>query len=250
VPATRPALVPPPADEGDEGPWGEELEGNFSKVTFTFTGHRREPRTGMLSALHRYLDPRAGRWTSQDPMGSRDGPNRYLYVHARPLSFIDPSGLLTFEGPFPEGWSLDKFKKIQAELESEFSQPAESLCVSIPVNRCGTVDYCNVCTPLNYLKMLKDPEIRVRINPIGGDVDFGYTPQNGQKYLEIRGASLLDGSGASAKETIIHELTHVAGYAHGEEGFRWIHFARNKLKTYTGWSGVKPCDTPPGDTGR
>lgn len=60
------------------------------------TGHRWEQATGHWSALHRQLDPRAGRWTQKDPLGRIDGLNLYLYALNRPLSGVDLLGLKYF----------------------------------------------------------------------------------------------------------------------------------------------------------
>ncbi len=40
----------------------------------------------------RYYDPTAGRFLSEDPIGYRGGPDKYLYVRNRSLLFGDPSG--------------------------------------------------------------------------------------------------------------------------------------------------------------
>ena len=47
----------------------------------------------------RDYDPQTGRYFQFDPIGLRGGPNGYLYVGARPLSFIDPMGLQTAPAP-------------------------------------------------------------------------------------------------------------------------------------------------------
>ncbi|MBI4864532.1 MAG: RHS repeat-associated core domain-containing protein, partial [Candidatus Riflebacteria bacterium] len=75
------------------GPWGEKLAGNFARTRFGYTGHAREERTGYWYSVHRYLDPRAGRWTQQDPRGRVNGLNVYSYVRNGPLSAVDPMGL-------------------------------------------------------------------------------------------------------------------------------------------------------------
>jgi RHS repeat-associated protein len=42
----------------------------------------------------RYMDPKMGRFISEDPIGIQGGPNFYSYVGNNPLSFRDPLGLL------------------------------------------------------------------------------------------------------------------------------------------------------------
>jgi RHS repeat-associated protein len=41
----------------------------------------------------RYLDPRLGRFISEDPIGFEDGPNFFAYVGSNPALFVDPWGL-------------------------------------------------------------------------------------------------------------------------------------------------------------
>jgi RHS repeat-associated protein len=98
-------------DRLQAGPFGEMLEGNYARVKFGFTGHRLEARTGHWSAVHRSLDPRAGRWTQRDPIGFRGGLNPYRYVGDAPFSSVDPLGLLAllFYGGSraPRSWETD-----------------------------------------------------------------------------------------------------------------------------------------------
>ncbi len=43
----------------------------------------------------RYYDPTIGRFLSEDPVGLREGPNFYAYVHDNPINKVDPSGKWT-----------------------------------------------------------------------------------------------------------------------------------------------------------
>ena len=49
----------------------------------------------LTSTAHAVLDPNVGRFISRDPSGYSDGPNEYQYVQCNPISFGDPSGLIT-----------------------------------------------------------------------------------------------------------------------------------------------------------
>lgn len=60
---------------------------------FGFTGREHELDSGLVYARARYLNPAAGRWVRADPIGVRDGPNVYAYVHGAPTRYADPSGL-------------------------------------------------------------------------------------------------------------------------------------------------------------
>lgn len=43
--------------------------------------------------MHRYYDPRAGRYITSDPLGLYDGANTYAYVKNNPVNAVDPKGL-------------------------------------------------------------------------------------------------------------------------------------------------------------
>jgi len=75
------------------GPWGERLEGG-ERSRFGYTGHQREAASGLHYSVHRYLDPRNGRWTRRDPLGNADGENRYWYADNDPVRYMDLLGLL------------------------------------------------------------------------------------------------------------------------------------------------------------
>jgi RHS repeat-associated protein len=51
---------------------------------------------GLFYNWHRFYDPRVGRYTSSDPIGLEGGWNRFGYVDANPLGFVDPEGLKAF----------------------------------------------------------------------------------------------------------------------------------------------------------
>lgn len=51
---------------------------------------------GLFYNWHRFYDPRVGRYTKADPIGLEGGWNRFGYVDANPLGFVDPMGLATY----------------------------------------------------------------------------------------------------------------------------------------------------------
>ncbi|WP_236607150.1 SpvB/TcaC N-terminal domain-containing protein [Sandaracinus amylolyticus] len=68
-----------------------------------FTGQERDASTGLSAFEWRYLDTRAGRWSSADPAFESvtddvvrvfEGIGRYGYVSANPINAIDPTGLM------------------------------------------------------------------------------------------------------------------------------------------------------------
>ncbi|MEK6776078.1 MAG: RHS repeat-associated core domain-containing protein, partial [bacterium] len=62
-----------------------------------FTSRERDKESGLYFYRARYLDPRIGRFLTEDPIGFEGGDvNLYNYVWANPLNWIDPSGLLSY----------------------------------------------------------------------------------------------------------------------------------------------------------
>ncbi|MDP1836369.1 MAG: RHS repeat-associated core domain-containing protein [Chlamydiales bacterium] len=84
------------------GAFGEEvLYDSFGEVIeealspWRFSSKRVDSEVGIIHFGCRDYDPAAGRWLTPDPLGTADGPNRYIYVHNNPLSLIDPQGLFS-----------------------------------------------------------------------------------------------------------------------------------------------------------
>ncbi|MEV8503673.1 RHS repeat-associated core domain-containing protein [Actinoplanes sp. NPDC051475] len=75
------------------GLWGQER--NPSDGTpVRFPGQHADPESGLHYNLHRYYDPRTGRYISPDPLGLGAGPSPVRYVD-NPLLEIDPLGLVS-----------------------------------------------------------------------------------------------------------------------------------------------------------
>ncbi|MFV8755891.1 RHS repeat-associated core domain-containing protein [Nannocystaceae bacterium ST9] len=64
---------------------------------YRYTGMERDEETGLGYHTARYYAPWLGRWTSADPIGLGDGPNRYSYVRGNPIRGMDPSGTSEIE---------------------------------------------------------------------------------------------------------------------------------------------------------
>jgi RHS repeat-associated protein len=76
--------------------WGNtwvEHGARGSHQPLRFQGQYFDGETGLHYNLHRYYDPDAGRFTSQDPIGLRGGVNVYRYA-PNPLGWADPLGLM------------------------------------------------------------------------------------------------------------------------------------------------------------
>jgi RHS repeat-associated protein len=61
---------------------------------FAYTGRLFDGYTDLQNNLHRWYDPRVGRWMSEDPIGfAASDSNLYRYVENEPTGFVDPLGL-------------------------------------------------------------------------------------------------------------------------------------------------------------
>ena len=74
----------------DENP---SLLGPF-EFPLRFAGQYFDRETNLHYNYFRDYDPLIGRYVESDPIGLVGGPNTYLYVRGKPLSSIDPTGLL------------------------------------------------------------------------------------------------------------------------------------------------------------
>jgi RHS repeat-associated protein len=52
-----------------------------------------EKDLGLLNEGMRYRDLETGTFLTRDPIGYKDGPNVYCYVHCNPITKFDPLGL-------------------------------------------------------------------------------------------------------------------------------------------------------------
>ncbi len=59
---------------------------------FGYTGRQYDEETGLYQYRARYYSPRLGQFLTQDPIGTKDDPNLYLYVGADPVNATDPTG--------------------------------------------------------------------------------------------------------------------------------------------------------------
>ena len=72
------------------GPYGEPDVWSGSR--FRYTGQIVLPELQLYHYKARAYDPIAGRFLQTDPIGYKDGPDWYLYVHDDPLNHADPTG--------------------------------------------------------------------------------------------------------------------------------------------------------------
>ncbi|HEY6385112.1 MAG TPA: RHS repeat-associated core domain-containing protein [Candidatus Acidoferrum sp.] len=65
--------------------------------SFRYTARESDPETRLYYYRARYYDPNAGRFLTEDPIGSGAGNNVFTYVRNEPTRFADPSGLVEFD---------------------------------------------------------------------------------------------------------------------------------------------------------
>jgi len=65
-----------------------------STNAFQYTG-RENDGTGLNYYRARYQHPVLGRFISEDPIGLAGGQNAYTYAYGNPITFKDPTGLIT-----------------------------------------------------------------------------------------------------------------------------------------------------------
>ena len=89
-------------------PWGRQtkLTGDL-EAWGGFTGHPQHAASGLALTLYRGYDAALGRWVSEDPIGIRDGLDRYRYAANGPVAAVDPLGLCSCTDECPSGqWQL------------------------------------------------------------------------------------------------------------------------------------------------
>ncbi|MFY8093122.1 MAG: RHS repeat-associated core domain-containing protein [Niveispirillum sp.] len=73
--------------------YGNSPQAGAGGPAFRYAGMRFDAETGLYHTPNRAYDPQDGRWMQLDPIGIKDGLNRYAYVKNSPLMYTDPSGL-------------------------------------------------------------------------------------------------------------------------------------------------------------
>jgi RHS repeat-associated protein len=72
-------------------PYGNLIQGT-STGGYAYTAREWDPEVNLYYYRARYYDPKVGRFLSEDPIGLRDGPNKYAYVRSSPTGYVDPGG--------------------------------------------------------------------------------------------------------------------------------------------------------------
>ena len=135
--------VPSTFDPGG-GPRTESVVGN----PYLFTGRRRDPESGLYYYRTRYLDPRAGRFTTRDTIGVWGDPGNLgsalAYVGNNPRTSVDPFGF----GPGISGGSSTSARRAAAKgpiPRTSFIMPGDM-----------------IVRPKGELQTLRGPKLRPR----------------------------------------------------------------------------------------
>jgi len=72
--------------------WAEASAIEVSRKRYRYTGKERDEETGLQYHSARYYAPWLGRWDRVDPIGLRDGGNRWVYLKGQPIHTRDLSG--------------------------------------------------------------------------------------------------------------------------------------------------------------
>nr|WP_246459764.1 RHS repeat-associated core domain-containing protein [Puniceicoccus vermicola] len=80
----------------DYSPWGEvtKIGGTGVESDFLYTGHFYHEESDLFLTWFRAYDPELGRWISRDSIEEAGGINLYSYILNRPISSVDPLGLI------------------------------------------------------------------------------------------------------------------------------------------------------------
>jgi RHS repeat-associated protein len=105
----------------------------------------KDEETGLSRHGVRMYATWLGRWTSADPSGTQDGPNRYLYCRGNPGSKLDNTGRATDESPVvhppttapPDGshWNMFttsvavNYERAKYEIAQSLENPVDSFVV-------------------------------------------------------------------------------------------------------------------------
>jgi RHS repeat-associated protein len=119
-----------------------------------FTGVLLHDASDLFLMKRRAYDTALGRWLSEDPLGTHDGPNLYAYVANEPLRWIDPDGTVAMALPWqPNGNAWGDFTR----QDNICSQPMGALgyngapCIK---KCCQAHDACYTASRCNWTSWL------------------------------------------------------------------------------------------------
>ncbi|QWT18881.1 hypothetical protein KPL74_14140 [Bacillus sp. NP157] len=116
----------------------EDPDGDGAMFTFDlrFPGQRYDNVTGLHANGARDYDPSVGRYIQVDPIGLSGGLNPYVYVTNRPLTAIDPLGLVKWDG-YVETFSISPLLAAGAYKFGLISECIDGRRAAVMVNAAG-----------------------------------------------------------------------------------------------------------------
>jgi len=119
-----------------DGSWENPSSTSAYANEVLFTGHRRDPETGLYVTLYRIYHPTLGRWLQRDPGGYGDGMGLYEYVQCSPVDRVDSFGCeaeVKFEeNPKPTDDKPDPQWVSQEELDKSVTEEDKRLGMDHP----------------------------------------------------------------------------------------------------------------------
>jgi len=181
-------------------------------VNLRFAGQYYDAETGMVSNGYRdCYDPATGRYCESDPIGLDGGINSYTYVSDRPLTKIDPDGLIMLSGFFDsDSDTQSRIFNAASKVEKLLNSPCD----------CGGKS-CYPCELRDEL-LRKFYTTEIQFNPVRSSEyrgrRFGVcatTPLRGSIISVTENGLLENHRGCSCfAGLILHELIHAAGVDH------------------------------------
>jgi RHS repeat-associated protein len=177
----------------EHSPYGDVYasSGALSEIKRRYTGHDWDAASQLYFAPYRYYSPDGTRWLTRDPLGMVDGPNRYAYVRANPVLYVDTMGTYGF---------VPDFDRARRERENE---PC-LLRLRAIVNELRAMN--------GMMNRFRDPEnptcqfgeIKVILGGLPGR--YSFSPRPNTINMHRCACSMADG--ARLRRWILHEIGH------------------------------------------
>jgi RHS repeat-associated protein len=132
------------------GPFGEDLGEQACEAPPRFTGHERDPETGLDYMMARYYARRIGRFLTTDPVAGTPGNpqswNRYTYALNNPMRYTDPHGEAAKEVADEIDETVDNLVELIDDSTSEgfLGTPLNDLAVGLGFMVSGAADMLRV----------------------------------------------------------------------------------------------------------
>jgi RHS repeat-associated protein len=99
---------------------------------YSYTGREWDATLGLHHFRARWMSPSAGRFLSRDPIGYVDSASVYSYVVSKPMSLVDPSGLVSIT------CTCMKYIRFPGEPAQQQIFTTEIECNELAASCCGT----------------------------------------------------------------------------------------------------------------